>query len=211
MQSELQTQQQPYAGTQDIAVRENKVLRNTYLLLAVSLIPTIVGAAVGTAFFDFAFLGASPIIASFAILAVFYGWIYMIERNKDSALGVGLLLGFTLFMGLLLGPLLQKLRGNPASRLEPHEEFDPEQICFLIIRPKEPDDAAAPRWLPWSPRAARCWASRRRSSWRAPTWRVAGLSPSSRRCRSPYRHMWPDSPGCPQWMVSPDSGVRRSC
>jgi len=111
MQPELQTQQPPYAGTQDVAIRQNKVLRNTYLLLAVTLIPTIVGAAVGTAFFDFAFLRASPIVASIAILAIFYGWIYMIEHNKDSALGVGLLLGFTLFMGLLLGPLLQKVLG----------------------------------------------------------------------------------------------------
>jgi modulator of FtsH protease len=111
MQPELQNQQLAYAGTQDVAIQQNKVLRNTYLLLAVTLIPTILGAAVGTAFFDFGFLRASPIIASIAILAIFYGWIYMIERNKDSALGVGLLLGFTLFMGLLLGPLLQKVLG----------------------------------------------------------------------------------------------------
>jgi modulator of FtsH protease len=110
MQPELQTQQ-PYGGTQEVAVQQNKVLRNTYLLLAVTLIPTIVGAAIGTAFLDFAFLRASPIIASIAILGIFYGWIYMIERNKDSALGVGLLLGFTLFMGVLLGPLLQKVLG----------------------------------------------------------------------------------------------------
>ena len=45
------------------------------------------------------------------MLAIFYGWIFAIERNKDSALGVGLLLGFTLFMGLLLGPILQVALG----------------------------------------------------------------------------------------------------
>ena len=29
----------------------------------------------------------------------------VIEKNRDSGLGVALLLGFTLFLGLLLGPL----------------------------------------------------------------------------------------------------------
>jgi modulator of FtsH protease len=49
------------------------------------------------------------VLSFFAILAIFYGWIFAIERNKNSSLGVGLLLGFTLFMGLLLGPLLQSV------------------------------------------------------------------------------------------------------
>src|SRR6185503_12079551 len=50
-------------------------------------------------------------VSSIAILAVFYGWIFAIEKNRNSALGVGLLLGFTLFLGLLLGPLLQSVLG----------------------------------------------------------------------------------------------------
>jgi modulator of FtsH protease len=111
MQPELQNRQPAYIGQQAIAGPQIKMLRNTYLLLAVTLIPTILGAAVGTSFFNFGFLRASPIMASIAILAVFYGWIYMIERNKNSAMGVVLLLGFTLFLGLLLGPLLQKVLG----------------------------------------------------------------------------------------------------
>jgi FtsH-binding integral membrane protein len=111
MQPEMQNQQPVFTGNTDVAIEQNKVLRNTYLLLAVSLIPTIIGAAVGTSLFNFSFLRASPIIASIAILAFFYGWIYMIERNKDTSLGLYLLLGFTFFMGLLLGPLLQKVLG----------------------------------------------------------------------------------------------------
>ncbi len=111
MQPEMQNQQPVFTGNTDVAVQQNKVLRNTYMLLAVSLIPTIVGAAVGTTYLDFSFLRGSPIIASIAMLAIFYGWIYMIERNKDTSLGLYLLLGFTFFMGLLLGPLLQKVLG----------------------------------------------------------------------------------------------------
>ncbi|HTD91729.1 MAG TPA: Bax inhibitor-1/YccA family protein [Burkholderiales bacterium] len=111
MQPEMQNQQPVYTGNADVAVQQNKVLRNTYLLLAVSLIPTIIGAAVGTSVVDFGFLRASPILMSFAIMGIFYGWIYMIERNKNTSLGLYLLLGFTFFMGLLLGPLLQKVLG----------------------------------------------------------------------------------------------------
>ena len=95
---------------QDYAVQQHRVLRNTYWLLALSLIPTIIGAAVGTNL-DLGFMRTNPILSSFAVLAIFYGWIFAIERNRNSSLGVGLLLGFTLFMGLLLGPLFQFVLG----------------------------------------------------------------------------------------------------
>lgn len=109
MQPELQTGNIYTAGTQDIAARQNKVLRNTYLLLALSLIPTVIGAFVGTNFINFSFMRGSPIMSMIIMLAVFYGWIYAIEKNRDSALGVGLLLGFTAFLGLMLAPLLQTI------------------------------------------------------------------------------------------------------
>ncbi len=98
------------ASTQEYALRQHRVLRNTYWLLAISLIPTVIGAAIGTNI-DLGFLRASPALSFFAILAIFYGWIFAIERNRNSSLGVGLLLGFTLFMGLLLGPLFQFVLG----------------------------------------------------------------------------------------------------
>lgn len=111
MQPELRTVQTGTPGaTQDFALQQHKVLRNTYMLLALTLIPTIIGAAIGTNI-DVSFMRTSPIMSFFAILAIFYGWIYAIERNKESALGVVLLLGFTLFLGLLLGPLLHKVLG----------------------------------------------------------------------------------------------------
>ncbi len=96
--------------TQDYALQQHKVLRNTYGLLAISLIPTAIGAAIGTNV-DLSILRTSPMLSFFAILAVFYGWIYAIERNRNSGLGVGLLLGFTLFLGLLLGPLFHRVLG----------------------------------------------------------------------------------------------------
>jgi modulator of FtsH protease len=98
------------AAGQERALQQHRVLRNTYLLLAATLIPTAIGAAIGTNI-NVSFLRSSPIISFFAILAIFYGWIFAIERNRNSGLGVALLLGFTLFMGLLLGPLFQQVLG----------------------------------------------------------------------------------------------------
>lgn len=85
---------------------QHRVLRNTYWLLALSLVPTTLGALLGFNL-NFGILRSNPILATFGILAVFYGWIYAIERNRESGLGVALLLGFTFFMGVILGPLLQ--------------------------------------------------------------------------------------------------------
>ena len=111
MQPELRPiQGNTLTGTQDIAGRQNKVLRNTYLLLAVTLIPTAIGALLG-ANLNLSFLRTSPIISLFAILGIFYGWIWAIEKNRNSGMGVALLLGFTLFLGVLLGPVLQRVLG----------------------------------------------------------------------------------------------------
>jgi modulator of FtsH protease len=109
MQPDLHTGTTYSAGTSDIAVQQSKVLRNTYLLLAISLIPTVIGAAVGTNFINFSFMRASPMMSMLVMLAVFYGWIFMIEKNRNSSLGVALLLGFTAFLGVMLAPLLQSI------------------------------------------------------------------------------------------------------
>jgi len=94
----------------EAAAQQNRVLRNTYMLLALSLVPTVIGAALGTNL-DLSFMRSSPMLSFFAVLAIFYGWVFAIEKNRNSAVGVGLLLGFTLFLGLLLGPLLHRVLG----------------------------------------------------------------------------------------------------
>lgn len=101
MQPNLQT-----AYNTGLTDSRHKVLRNTYALLGLSLIPTVIGALIGTNL-SFMFLRTSPIMGMIAIMAVFYGLVFAIERNRYSALGVYLMLGFTFMMGLLLGPLLQ--------------------------------------------------------------------------------------------------------
>ena len=113
MQPELHSNQNSFGtavGVDRVAVQQQQVLRNTYLLLALTLIPTGVGAIVGINL-NFAFMRASPIVSSIVLLAVIYGMFFAIEKNRDSGLGVALLLGLTLFLGVLLGPLLQVALG----------------------------------------------------------------------------------------------------
>jgi modulator of FtsH protease len=110
MQSRTDGFRQPTVLSQGVALQQQKVLRNTYLLLALTLIPTAIGAFIGFNM-SFGILRANPIVSSLVILAVVYGMFFAIEKNRDSGLGVALLLGLTLFLGIILGPLLQVALG----------------------------------------------------------------------------------------------------
>lgn len=94
-------------GTQiSVEAGRNRVLRNTYFLLALSMIPTVIGAVVGVNL-GFTFFAGSPMISFLLFLGIAFGFMWGIERNKNSGLGVALLLGFTFFMGLMLSRILQ--------------------------------------------------------------------------------------------------------
>lgn len=87
------------------ADQRHRVLRNTYALLAMSMVPTVIGATLGTLYGSMLMAG-SPILSMLLFLGISWGFMFAIQKNKDSGLGVVLLLAFTLFMGLMLGPLL---------------------------------------------------------------------------------------------------------
>ncbi len=93
------------AGTNGQAVR-NQVLRNTYWLLALSLIPTVIGSAVGLYSGLNEIMATSPGMTTIIFLAGAFGLMFAVEKNKNSSLGVGLLLLFTFFMGIMLSRLL---------------------------------------------------------------------------------------------------------
>lgn len=84
----------------------NQVLRYTYLLLAISMIPTAIGALIGYNL-SFNLLAASPILGMLLLIAGMYFLMFMVQRNRHSFAGVVWLMGFTLVMGALLGPLFQ--------------------------------------------------------------------------------------------------------
>lgn len=88
------------------AVVRHRVLRNTYWLLALSLVPTVLGALVGLTSGINSVMAASPGMTAILFLAGAFGLMFLIERNKNSSLGVALLLAFTFFMGIMLSRLL---------------------------------------------------------------------------------------------------------
>jgi len=88
----------------------NRVLRNTYALLALSMVPTVLGAFVGVRT-GFSLLAGSPFMGAILFMAIAFGFFYAIERTKDSGVGVALLLAFTFFMGLMLSNLLSHVLG----------------------------------------------------------------------------------------------------
>ena len=96
--------------TQVLSQSANRVLRNTYMLLALTMVPTVAGALLGVQM-QFSFLVGSPFIAFMLFLGISFAFFWGIERNKNSGLGVALLLGFTFFMGLMLSRILQVALG----------------------------------------------------------------------------------------------------
>jgi modulator of FtsH protease len=95
-----------YEPAQDVAdvAQGQKVLRNTYLLLAVTMIPTVIGAFIGMQ--TAGIIMASPIISSLVMLAAVIGLQFGIAANRNSGVGIALLLLMTGILGWWLGPLL---------------------------------------------------------------------------------------------------------
>ena len=110
MQPESQTYGQNTTTIGQDASRQNRVLRNTYFLLALSMIPTVLGALTGVQL-GFSFLAGSPVIGFVVFLGIAWGFMWGIEKNKNSGMGVALLLGFTFFMGLMLSGMLRMALG----------------------------------------------------------------------------------------------------
>jgi modulator of FtsH protease len=92
----------------DLATR-HRVLRNTYWLLALSLLPTVLGAWLGVS------TGITRSLSGGLGLVVFmagaFGFMFAIEKTKNSAAGVPVLLGFTFFMGLMLSRMIAMVLG----------------------------------------------------------------------------------------------------
>jgi modulator of FtsH protease len=108
MEQRLQTQP-GYAGSGALAVDRNRVLRNTYWLLALSLLPTVLGAWIGVS--TGIATAMTPGLSLIVFLVGAFGLIYAIERTKNSTTGVYMLLAFTFFMGVMLSRLLAFILG----------------------------------------------------------------------------------------------------
>ncbi len=114
MNETLQSYGSPAAGA-GLAAQRNRVLRNTYWLLALSMVPTVLGAWFGV---QTGIASAmSPGIGLVVFLGGAFGFMFAIEKFKNSAAGVPILLAFTFFMGVMLSRLVGSVLGlsNGAS------------------------------------------------------------------------------------------------
>jgi modulator of FtsH protease len=101
----------PGRASSTLALAQNRVLRNTYWLLALSMLPTVLGAWLGVQF-NFSLIGtAHPALGFMLFLAIAFGFFFGIEKTKNSPMGVALLLAFTFFMGLMLSRMLTFVLG----------------------------------------------------------------------------------------------------
>ena len=113
MQPELQSRS-PYPVAGELVQPQQRVLRNTYLLLALTMVPTVIGAMIGMA--TGGIVMQHPFISFFVMLAVVIGLQVAIVKNQNSGLAVGLMLAMTFVLGWFLGPLLSvalSLRNGP--------------------------------------------------------------------------------------------------
>ena len=101
------TQYQGTAGA--LSAERNKVLRNTYWLLALCLLPTVLGAWIGVS------TGITRNIGGIVGMVLFIGGMmafqFAIYRFRNSGAGVAILMAFTFFMGLMLSRLLGMVLG----------------------------------------------------------------------------------------------------
>lgn len=107
MDSNNVSQLNPQGGAGTLVGAQNRVLRNTYMLLALSMVPTVAGAVLGVSlgFRGFSSWWMNLLVLIGSVTAFSYG----VERTKNSGAGVAVLLAFTFFMGFWLSMLLGRI------------------------------------------------------------------------------------------------------
>src|SRR5574340_964379 len=89
-----------------LAAEQNKVLRNTYMMLALTMVPTVIGALAGMSM-NFSFMAEHPIMGALLMFGAMMGMLFAVTALRNSVWGIAALLGFTLLAGVFLGPILQ--------------------------------------------------------------------------------------------------------
>ncbi len=102
----MQTDYRIVTPSGSLALEQNKVLRNTYMMLALTMIPTVIGAFIGLAT-NFSFMAEHPIMGSLVMFGAMMGSLFAVTALRNSVWGIVALLGFTFLSGWFLGPILQ--------------------------------------------------------------------------------------------------------
>jgi len=99
-------------GTDSLAAERNRVLRNTYWLLALSLLPVVAGAWLGMRLDFVSYFKAAPIMTPLVMFAAMLGMLFAVTLLRNSAWGVAALFGFTFVSGVFLTPILSVAAGR---------------------------------------------------------------------------------------------------
>lgn len=91
-------------ASQESALQTNKVLRNTYALLSMTLLWSAVVAGISMAM-------NLPRPGLIIMLVGFYGLLFLTEKNRDNSMGLVFTFLFTGFLGYTIGPLLNAYIG----------------------------------------------------------------------------------------------------
>ena len=94
-----------------LPISQNTVLRNTYWLLALSMLPTVAGAVVGMQLNFFALFASAPIMAPLLMFGAMLGMLFVVSLLRNSGWGVVALFGFTFIAGVFLTPILTVAAG----------------------------------------------------------------------------------------------------
>ncbi len=94
-----------------VSVDSSKVLRNTYWLLALTMLPTIAGAYFGMSLNFASVFRTSPIMAPLLMFAAMFGMLFVVSALRNSGWGVAAIFGFTFVSGVMLAPMLQYAAG----------------------------------------------------------------------------------------------------
>ena len=108
--SSQSTWKAPGFGT-SVVLDQNSVIRNTYWLLALSMLPTVVGAYVGMSMNFAALYKTSPIVAPLLMFGAMFGMLFVVSALRNSSWGVAAVFGFTFVSGVMLAPMLQYAAG----------------------------------------------------------------------------------------------------
>jgi modulator of FtsH protease len=110
LQPVLTREPTPQVGSA-VAESQNRVLRNTYWLLSLSMLPTIAGAYAGMQLNFLKLFAAAPVMAPLLMFGVMIGALFGVTALRNSAWGVPALFGFTFIAGLMLAPILSVAAG----------------------------------------------------------------------------------------------------
>ncbi|MBL4940605.1 MAG: Bax inhibitor-1/YccA family protein [Colwellia sp.] len=122
MQSNMNVQ----TASQSSAIEINKVLKNTYMLLSMTLAFSAVTASISMAM-------NLPHMAALVMMLVAFGLMFVVNKKADSASGIYWIFAFTGLMGASLGPMLSAYAAMPGGPSMIMQAFGGTALIFFAL------------------------------------------------------------------------------